>query len=267
MHDTLDYFKNDPVYRRYHHNNLTFSLWYAFSENFVLPLSHDEVVHGKGSLLSKMPVDEWQRFANLRLLFADMYAQPGKKLLFMGGEIGQYREWNHEIGLDWHLLDFLPHAGLQRWVEDLNRTYRDTPALHEIDMSPEGFDWIDCCDSENGVVSLVRKSKSRPDEVVVAAFNFTPVPRNNYQIGVPRGGHWREILNSDAPLYGGSGQGNLGGVDAAPIPLHGRKWSVTLTLPPLGAVFLMPDRGVAAVSAADTTRETRVAPQESPIAG
>jgi 1,4-alpha-glucan branching enzyme len=244
MHDTLRYFSNDPIHRKYHHNDLTFRMMYAFTENFVLPLSHDEVVHGKGSLIGKMPGDEWQRFANLRLLFAHMYSQPGKKLMFMGGEIGQYREWNHESGLDWHLLDFTPHATLQRWVEDLNKTYREMPAMHELDMSPEGFDWIDCCDTENSVVSLVRKSKSKPDEVVVIVLNFTPIPRYNYQIGVPRGGRWKEILNSDAPVYGGTGQGNMGAVDAGPIPLHGRKWSVNLTLPPLGAVFLTPDQSL-----------------------
>jgi 1,4-alpha-glucan branching enzyme len=241
MHDTLRYFSKNPIHRKFHHNDLTFRMIYAFTENFVLPLSHDEVVHGKGSLIGKMPGDDWQKFANLRLLFADMYAQPGKKLLFMGGEIGQWREWNHEIGIDWHLLDFLPHASLQRWLEDLNRTYRDVAALHELDMSPEGFDWIDCCDTENSIVSLLRRSKTNPNQVVAVVLNFTPVPRHNYQVGVPRGGHWKEVLNSDAPLYGGSGQGNLGGVDAAPIPLHGRKWSLTLTLPPLGAVFLMPE--------------------------
>ncbi len=245
MHDTLRYFSNDPVHRKYHHNDLTFRMMYAFTENFTLPLSHDEVVHGKGSLIGKMPGDAWQKFANLRLLFAHMYSQPGKKLLFMGAEIGQWSEWNHDVSIEWHLLDSLPHAELQRWVEDLNRTYRDTPALHELDTSPEGFDWIDCCDTENSVVSLLRRGKSRPEEEVVVVLNFTPVPRHNYMIGVPRGGHWREILNSDAPLYGGSGQGNLGGVDAAPIPLHGRRWSVNLTLPPLGAVFLMPDGDLA----------------------
>jgi 1,4-alpha-glucan branching enzyme len=239
MHDTLRYFGNDPIHRKYHHNDLTFRMMYAFTENFALPLSHDEVVHGKGSLIGKMPGDPWQKLANLRLLFAHMYSQPGKKLLFMGGEIGQGAEWNHDLSLEWHLLDSLDHAGLNRWVEDLNRTLRDTPALHELDMSPEGFEWIDCCDTENSVVSLIRKSKSRPEEMVVVALNFTPVPRHNYMIGVPRGGRWRELLNSDAPLYGGSGQGNMGGVEAAPIPLHGRRWSVNLTLPPLGAVFLI----------------------------
>jgi 1,4-alpha-glucan branching enzyme len=241
MHDTLRYFSNDPVHRKYHHNDLTFRMMYAFTENFVLPLSHDEVVHGKGSLIGKMPGDEWQKFANLRLLFAHMYSQPGKKLLFMGGEIGQTREWNHDGSVDWHLLDYLPHATLQRWVEDLNRTYRDMEALHQADISPEGFEWIDCCDTENSIVSLIRRSKANPQKEVVIALNFTPLPRHNYAIGVPRGGHWREILNSDAPIYGGSGQGNLGGVDAAPIKLHGRPWSVTLTLPPLAAVFLVHD--------------------------
>ncbi|MGZ8866752.1 MAG: 1,4-alpha-glucan branching protein GlgB [Thermoanaerobaculia bacterium] len=242
MHDTLRYFANEPIHRKYHHNDLTFRMMYAFTENFVLPLSHDEVVHGKGSLIGKMPGDEWQKFANLRLLFAHMYSQPGKKLMFMGAEIGQYREWNHDMSVDWHLLEYLPHSTLQRWVEDLNRTYRDVPALHEVDASPDGFEWIDCCDNEQSIVSLLRRSRSNPEEEVVVVLNFTPVPRHNYQIGVPRGGHWKEILNSDAPFYGGSGQGNLGGVDAAPIPLHGRKWSVNLTLPPLGAVFLVHER-------------------------
>jgi 1,4-alpha-glucan branching enzyme len=237
MHDSLRYFAKDPVHRRFHHNDLTFRMMYAFTENFVLPLSHDEVVHGKGSLINKMPGDDWRKFANLRLLFAHMAAQPAKKLLFMGGEIAQWREWNHDTSLDWHLLDTVQHATLQRWVEDLNKTYRTTPALHELDFSPDGFEWIDCCDSENSVVSLMRKAKD--GQTVVVALNYTPLPRYNYAIGVPRGGHWREMLNSDADIYGGSGQGNMGGVDAAPIPLHGRKWSVNLTLPPLGAVFLV----------------------------
>jgi 1,4-alpha-glucan branching enzyme len=237
MHDSLRYFAKDPIHRRFHHNDLTFRMMYAFTENFVLPLSHDEVVHGKGSLIRKMPGDEWRQFANLRLLFAHMVSQPAKKLLFMGCEIGQWREWNHDAGLDWQLLDDVRHATLQRWVEDLNKAYRTIPALHELDFSPDGFEWIDCCDSENSVVSLMRKAKD--GQTVVVALSYTPVPRYNYAIGVPRGGHWTEILNSDAEIYGGSGQGNLGGVDAAPIPLHGRKWSVTLTLPPLGAVFLL----------------------------
>jgi 1,4-alpha-glucan branching enzyme len=239
MHDTLRYFSKEPIHRRFHHNDLTFRMMYAFSENFVLPLSHDEVVHGKGSLINKMAGDEWRKFANLRLLYAHMYSQSGKKLLFMGGEFGQRREWNHDAQLEWHLLDMPPHAALQRWMEDLNKFYRDVPAMHELDFDPAGFEWIDCCDVENSIVSLARYSKSRPEECVVAVLNFTPTPRYNYQIGVPAGGHWREALNSDAEIYFGSGQGNMGGVDAAPIPLHGRKWSVTLTLPPLGAVFLM----------------------------
>jgi 1,4-alpha-glucan branching enzyme len=237
MHDSLRYFSKDPVHRRFHHNDLTFRMMYAFTENFVLPLSHDEVVHGKGSLINKMPGDDWRKFANLRLLFAHMAAQPAKKLLFMGGEIAQWREWNHDTSLDWHLLDTVQHATLQRWVEDLNKAYRTTPALHELDFSPDGFEWIDCCDSENSVVSLMRKAKD--GRTVIVALNYTPLPRYNYAIGVPHGGHWREMLNSDAEIYGGSGQGNMGGVDAAPIPLHGRKWSVNLTLPPLGAVFLV----------------------------
>ena len=239
MHDSLRYFSKDPVHRKFHHNDLTFRMMYAFTENFVLPLSHDEVVHGKGSLIGKMPGDQWQRFANLRLLFAHMYSQPAKKLLFMGCEIGQWREWNHDQSLDWNLLDFPMHASLQRWLEDLNRAYRDIPALHELDFDQNGFEWIDCCDTEQSIVSLMRKSKSDPDHVVVVALNFTPVTRHNYAIGVPRPGRWREVLNSDAPIYGGSGQGNMGGVDTAPIRLHGRRWSVNLTLPPLGAVFLM----------------------------
>ncbi|HEX7676606.1 MAG TPA: 1,4-alpha-glucan branching protein GlgB [Thermoanaerobaculia bacterium] len=236
MHDTLRYFALDSVHRKFHHNDLTFRAMYAFSENFVLPLSHDEVVHGKGSLIRKMPGDEWRRFANLRLLFAHMYSQPAKKLIFMGGEFGQWREWNHDASLDWNLLDSEPNAGLLRWVEDLNKAYRNIPALHELDFSPEGFEWIDCCDTENSIIVLMRKSKS--DQPVIVALNFTPITRYNYQVGVPTGGHWSEVLNSDAVIYGGSGQGNMGSVDAAPIPLHGRKWSVNLTLPPLGAVFL-----------------------------
>jgi 1,4-alpha-glucan branching enzyme len=239
MHDSLRYFALDPIHRKFHHNDLTFRMMYAFTENFVLPLSHDEVVHGKGSLIGKMPGDEWRRFANLRLLFAHMYSQPAKKLIFMGGEFGQWREWNHDSSLDWHLLDTTPHATLQRWVEDLNKAYRTIPALHELDLSSDGFEWIDCCDTENSIVVLMRKSKLQPEQPVVIALNFTPIPRHNYQVGVPSGGRWAEVLNSDAVLYGGSGQGNMGGVDAAPIPLHGRKWSVNLTLPPLGAVFLM----------------------------
>jgi 1,4-alpha-glucan branching enzyme len=236
MHDTLLFMSKEPIHRKYHHNQLTFRMLYAFTENFTLPLSHDEVVHGKGSLLSKMPGDGWQQFANLRLLFAYMWAQAGKKLLFMGGEFGQGKEWNHEESLEWHLTQYLPHEGVQQWVRDLNRFYRSEPALHELDCDPAGFEWIDCSDWESSVVSMVRKSKSTPS-LVVAVLNFTPVPRHGYQIGVPRGGFWEEALNSDAMNYGGSGQGNFGGTEASPTPIHGRPCSLNITLPPLGAVF------------------------------
>lgn len=236
MHDTLKYLARDPVHRKFHHNEMTFRGMYAFTENFVLPLSHDEVVHLKGSLAGKMPGDNWQKLANLRLLYGYMWAQPGKKLLFMGGELAQYREWNHDASLDWHLLDDESHAGVSRWLEDLNRLYQEDPALHELDVSPDGFEWIDANDAENSVFSFLRKAKE--EDPVVAVFNFTPNPHDNYRIGVPAGGHWREVLNSDASRYGGSNRGNMGGVDAVPVPLHGRTHSLTLTLPPLGAVFL-----------------------------
>jgi 1,4-alpha-glucan branching enzyme len=239
MHDALEYVSRDPIHRKYHHNNLTFRMLYAFSENFVLPLSHDEVVHGKGSLLGKMPGDDWQKFANLRLLLGYMYAQPGKKLLFMGSEFGQWREWAHDESLEWHLLDYPPHSGLKRWVEDLNRLYRTESALHELDFEPAGFEWIDCNDIEHSVVSLIRKGRSR-DDVIVVLCNFTPMTHFSYRIGVPRPGFWAELLNSDAGEYGGSGQGSLGGVEAVPVPLHGRSCSLTITLPPLAIVFLKP---------------------------
>jgi 1,4-alpha-glucan branching enzyme len=237
MHDTLGYMCKDPIHRQYHHNQLTFRLIYAYHENFVLPLSHDEVVHGKGSLLRQMSGDDWQKFANLRLLYGYMYAQPGKKLLFMGGEFGQWDEWYHEESLHWHLLELSPHASLQRWVEDLNRLYRNERALHQLDFDPRGFEWIDCNDSQNSVLSLIRKGRSESDILVIVC-NFTPVPRLNYRVGVPTGGYWREILNSDAEEYGGSGHGNLGGVEASPIPFHSRSYSLNLTVPPLGAIFL-----------------------------
>ena len=240
MHDTLYYFEREPVHRKFHHSNLTFRMLYAFGENFMLPLSHDEVVHGKGSLLSKMPGDEWQKFANLRLLYGWMYAQPGKKLLFMGGEFGQGREWDVEQSLDWHLLDYPMHGGLRLWVGDLNRILREEKSLHELDFDPAGFSWIDVTDADHSVVSLIRRSAT-PGDMLVAVFNFTPVPRYNYQIGIPSAGRWREVLNSDAPLYGGSGQGNLGGVEAVPVSMHGHMHSITLTLPPLGALFLKPE--------------------------
>jgi 1,4-alpha-glucan branching enzyme len=241
MHDTLAYMSKDPVHRRFDHNQLTFRMLYAFSENYMLPLSHDEVVHGKGSLLAKMPGDDWQKFANLRLLLAYMYAQPGKKLMFMGIEFGQWSEWNHDASLEWHLLEQPMHDGLSRWTGDLNRVMREERPLHELDFDPAGFAWIDASDAEQSVISFIRRSTS--NELLLAAFNFTPVPRHNYQIGAPMPGRWLELLNSDAPIYGGSGQGNLGGVDAAPIARHGHQHSLTLTLPPLGAVFLKPDPG------------------------
>jgi 1,4-alpha-glucan branching enzyme len=236
MHDTLEYMSKDSLFRRYHHNKLTFRMIYAFHENFVLPLSHDEVVYGKGSLLGKMPGDDWQKFANLRALFGYMYAQPAKKLLFMGGEFGQWREWVHDASLEWDLLDYPLHAGLQRWVQDLNWLYRNEPALHELDCDPGGFEWIDCDDADSSVVSLIRKGKSSA-AVILVLCNFTPVPRYSYRVGAPRGGRWQEILNSDAAEYGGGNMGNLGGVDTAPVGLHGRPYSLTLTLPPLSVSF------------------------------
>jgi 1,4-alpha-glucan branching enzyme len=236
MHDTLSYMARDPIYRTYHHNLLTFRMLYAFMENFVLPLSHDEVVHGKGSLLGKMPGDDWQKFANLRLLYGYMYTQPGKKLLFMGGEFGQWREWHHDESLDWHLCQYSPHTGLQRWVVDLNRLYRSEPALHELDTHPSGFEWIDCNDAPVSVVSCLRKGRTT-DDLMLVVCNFTPVPRLNYRVGAPRDGFWHEVRNSDAQDYGGSGYGNTGGVEAAPVPWHGRPYSLNLTLPPLSVVF------------------------------
>ena len=236
MHDTLEYMSQDPIYRRYHHNKLTFRMIYAFHENFVLPLSHDEVVYGKRSLIGKMPGDDWQKFANLRALFGYMYAQPGKKLLFMGGEFGQWREWVHDGSLDWDLLGYPLHAGLQRWVEDLNRLYRSEPALYEMDCDPAGFEWIDCDDADSSTVTLIRKGKSS-STIILVVCNFTPVPRYSYRLGSPRSGFWQEILNSDAGEYGGSNMGNLGGVETVPVPLHGRPHSLTITLPPLSVSF------------------------------
>ena len=237
MHDTLDYMTRDPIYRKYHHDRLTFRMIYAFTENFMLPLSHDEVVHGKGSLLGKMPGDDWQKLANLRLLYSYMYAQAGKKLLFMGAEVGQWREWTHEESVDWHLLSHGPHTGLRRLLTDLNRLYREEPSLHELDFDGRGFEWIAANDSEQSVISFIRRGTSS-DDIILAALNFAPTPRHNYRVGAPRGGFWREILNTDAELYGGSGHGNMGGLNAVPFAQHGRPCSLTLTLPPLGAVFL-----------------------------
>ena len=240
MHDTLAYMSEDPIHRKFHHNKLTFRMVYSFNENFVLPLSHDEVVYGKGSLLQKMPGDDWQRFANLRLLFGVMYAQPGKKLLFMGGEFGQWNEWYHETSLDWNLLEHPSHSGVQRWVTDLNQLYKNEPALHELDFDQAGFEWIDCNDSQQSTLSFLRKGSSTEDTIVIAC-NFTPVPHHNYRVGVPEGGLWSEILNSDAQEYDGSGQGNFGAVGAETTSFHGRPYSVNITLPPLAIVYFKRD--------------------------
>ena len=236
MHDTLKYMSQDPVHRKYHHDQLTFSIWYAFFENFVLPLSHDEVVHGKGALIGKMPGDSWQQFANLRLLYGYMWGHPGKKLLFMGGEFGQRREWAHDESLEWHVLQYPEHEGLRRWVADLNRLYRAEPALHQVDFEQFGFEWVDCNDSEQSVLTFLRRPRDGSAPLLVVC-NFTPVPRTNYIVGVTGGGYWRELANSDATLYGGSGMGNLGGVEAAPVAAHGRFHSLALTLPPLSVLM------------------------------
>jgi 1,4-alpha-glucan branching enzyme len=238
MHDTLAYFETQTVFRKYQHNKLTFSIWYAFTENFVLPISHDEVVHGKGSLVGKMPGDEWQQFANLRLFLGYMWTHPGKKLLFMGCDFGQKREWQHDGSLEWHVLQYPLHAGVHNWVRDLNHLYRQTPALYELDFSGDGFQWIDANNGDMSVVVYLRKG--RAGDVALIACNFTPVPRDNYQVGVPRGGRWVERLNSDAPYYGGSGIGNFGGLEAAPLPSHGQYHSLSLRLPPLSIVILTP---------------------------
>ncbi len=241
MHDTLKYMSQNPVHRRWHHGELTFRMIYAFNENFVLPLSHDEVVHGKGSLLAKMPGDEWQQFANLRLLLGYMWAQPGKKLLFMGGEFGQGREWSHDQSLDWHLLEYPNHQGVHRWMEDLNRFYRTTPALWQLDFSSAGFEWVDANDNENSVLVFLRKGRA-PDDQLLCLFNFTPVPRHGYRVGVPLPGRWQEALNSDAPSYYGGGMGNLGEVETKPVKTHGRPHTLELTLPPLAALFIRAPR-------------------------
>jgi 1,4-alpha-glucan branching enzyme len=240
MHDTLQYFARESIHRKFHHNEILFRMVYAFSENYVLPLSHDEVVHGKGSLLNKMPGDDWQKMANARLLFGSMYGQPGKKLLFMGMEVGQWTEWQHDTSVDWSLLQWGPHQGLQRFVADLNRVYREERGLHERDCDPAGFQWVDCHDADSSVLSWLRFGKT--GDVVLVVCNFTPVPREGYQVGVPRGGYWKELINSDADCYGGSGLGNYGGVEARTVPYHGRHWSLTLTLSPLAVVMLSPQR-------------------------
>jgi len=241
MHDTLNYFKRDPIFRRYQHSSMTFSLLYAFNENFVLPFSHDEVVHLKRSMLDKMAGDVWQKFANLRLLYAYMYGHPGKKLLFMGGEFGQWREWNHDAQLDWGALDQVSHRGLQRLVADLNRLYQDEPALHQVDFDWRGFEWIDCHDADASVYSFIRRAKD-PEDLIVVVCNCTPVVRENYRLGVPREGFYREILNTDGTAYWGSNVGNSGGVDVEPIAWSGHPCSLRLTLPPLGAVMLKPTK-------------------------
>lgn len=233
MNDTLSYFQNDPVYRKFHHNQLTFSIWYAFNENFVLPLSHDEVVHGKSSLLRKMPGDEWRKFANLRLLFAYMFAHPGKKLMFMGSELGQEAEWDHDRGLDWHLLENEKNRCLKKWIADLNRLYVNEPSLYQLDFSPRGFAWINSQDADNSIIVFMRYS--RENKSLLAAFNFTPVPRYDYQVNVPQAGTWEEIMNSDSEIYGGSNQGNMGELGTKS---SGDENHLFLTLPPLGAIFL-----------------------------
>jgi 1,4-alpha-glucan branching enzyme len=236
MHDTLAYMKQDPVFRKYHHGELTFSLIYAFNENFVLPLSHDEVVYGKGSLIGKMPGDDWQQFANLRTLYGYMWAHPGKKLLFMGGEFAQRREWTHEGELEWWVSGLPEHAGVKKLIGDLNRVYRREPALHQVDFSPAGFEWVDVGNAEMSVLAFLRKSASGAPLLVVC--NFTPVPRDNFLIGVPERGLWREIINTDARDYGGAGWGNLGAVESVPVGSHGRVESLSLTLPPLSTLVL-----------------------------
>ncbi|MDE2237723.1 MAG: alpha amylase C-terminal domain-containing protein, partial [Elusimicrobia bacterium] len=225
------------VHRKYHHDRITFRMIYAFHENFCLPLSHDEVVHGKGSLMNRMSGDDWQKFANLRLLYCYMFAQPGKKLLFMGDELAQWREWNHESSIGWNLLVYAPHEGVQRLVERLNAVYKEEAALHELDADPAGFEWIDCRDADNSVLSFLRKSRDG-SQIVAGVFNFTPVPRQGYCVGVPRGGYWKELVNTDAAEYGGSGLGNLGGAEATAGTTHGRPFSLRLTLPPLAGLLL-----------------------------
>ena len=239
MNDTLRYLRDDPIHRQYHHDELTFSMIYAFTENFTLPLSHDEVVHGKGSLLDQMPGDLWQRFANLRLLYSYMWAHPGKKVLFMGGEIAQWHEWNHDESVQWHLLQWESHQGMQRLVSDLNRVYKEQPALHEVDFDGAGFEWVDCQSREESVLAFIRKAKDPADQVLVV-INFTPVVRNEHRVGVPGPGWYQEIFNSDSEHYSGSNVGNYPGREAEQVPWHGRDWSIQLRLPPLGAVMFKP---------------------------
>jgi 1,4-alpha-glucan branching enzyme len=241
MNDTREYMRHEPIHRKFHHDGLTFSLIYAFHENFVLPLSHDEVVHGKGSLLDQMPGDLWQKFANLRLMYGYLWTHPGKKLLFMGGEWGQWNEWNFDESLQWHLLQWESHSGVQKYVSDLNKLMRSEPALHEIDFDYHGFEWIDCHSWEDSVLSFIRKAKN-PEDLLVVVCNFTPVVRQNYRIGVPRKCWYKEISNSDSKYYAGSNVGNYPGVMAEDIMSHGRPHSVAMTLPPLAVVVLKPER-------------------------
>jgi 1,4-alpha-glucan branching enzyme len=237
MHDMLSYVGKDPIYRRWAHNDLTFSLLYAFTENFILPFSHDEVVHGKRAMLDKMPGDIWQKRANLRALYGYMYGHPGKKLMFMGCEFAQWREWRHDESLDWHLLDYAEHRGVQHWVRDLNRLLADQPALHEVDFDHTGFEWIDCSDFEGSIVSFIRRAH-KPEDFVVIAVNFTPVPRQDYVIGVPEPGAYVELLNSDSEIYGGSNLGNSGAIQSEPSPAHGRPHRLSLVMPPLACLIL-----------------------------
>lgn len=241
MHDLLDYMSHDPVHRSYHQNSLTFGLLYAFQENFILPFSHDEVVHQKGSLWQRMPGDDWQKAANLRLLYSFLFAHPGKKLLFMGAEFGQIGEWNHDTSLDWHLLNDPLHDGIKRLVTDLNYSYRQNAALYSIDFEHSGFRWIDCSDASQSIVSFLRLGHSA-DQLMLAVFNFTPIPKYSYRLGVPCDGYWEELINTDAGHYGGGGIGNLGGLFADHVPMHGQPCSLNLTLPPLGGLFLKPSR-------------------------
>jgi 1,4-alpha-glucan branching enzyme len=240
MHDTLDYFRREPIYRRFHHHQLTFSLMYAFSENFVLPLSHDEVVHGKGSLLGKMPGDRWQQFANLRALYAYMWAHPGKKLLFMGGELAQEQEWSHDRSLDWHLLERPEHAGVRALVRELNRVYREQPALWELDHDPSGFRWLEANDADRNVLVFARYPARKGGRPLVCVCNLSPEVRGGYRVGMPEAGSWREVLNTDSTHYGGSDVGNLGAVEAEEVPWHDQPYSAELTLPPLAVLWLVP---------------------------
>jgi 1,4-alpha-glucan branching enzyme len=242
MHDILEYVQQDPVHRRWHHNRVTFSMLYAWSENFVLPFSHDEVVHGKGSMINKIPGDSWQKAATLRTLYAYQYAHPGKKLLFMGGEFGMWREWSEKWGLPWDIVGEPPHQGIERFVRDLNTLYRREPALYEVDFDPAGFQWIDANDNENSVFAFLRRGRQE-GEFLVCALNFTPVPREGYRIGVPEPGLYEELLNSDASIYGGGNLGNAGAVRTEPIAAHGYPQSLRLVVPPLGALYLKWRRG------------------------